>query len=80
MYHQQGQWAQAAQHYQTSLALCEQVGNRHGLAFAYDNLGQVYQKQGRTDEAMECLKKAVAILWEIGESRIVPEMWQSGVW
>ena len=62
------------------LGLWEQVGNRHGLAFAYDNLGQVYQKQGRTEEAMECLKKAVAILLEIGESKIVPELWQSGAW
>lgn len=77
---QQGEWARAAEHYETSLANSEKVGNRHGLAFTYDNLGQVYQKQGRTREAMECLKKAVAILFEIGESQIVPEMWQSGAW
>jgi class 3 adenylate cyclase/tetratricopeptide (TPR) repeat protein len=80
VFQQQGAWAQAAKHYETSLACSERVGNRHGLAFTYDNLGQVYQKQGRTQEAMECLKKAVTILFEMGESQIVPEMWQSGAW
>lgn len=77
---QQGDWEQAARHFETSLKRGEKVGNRHGLAFTYDNLGQVYQKLGRTPEAMECLKKAVTILFEIGESKIVPEMWQSGAW
>lgn len=77
---QQGEWEQAARHFETSLERGEKVGNRHGLAFTYDNLGQVYQKLGRTQEAMECLKKAVTLLFDIGESKIVPEMWQAGAW
>ncbi|MSP11560.1 MAG: tetratricopeptide repeat protein [Chloroflexi bacterium] len=73
---------EATAHFRRSLELCEKIGNRHGLARTYDNLGQVYMSQGRRDDAMDCLAKAVTILAEIGagESKIYREMWQSGAW
>ena len=44
--------------FEQCLTLFEQVGNLHGLACAYDNLGQVQMELGNEDEAMDCLSQA----------------------
>ncbi len=80
VFQEQGEYRIAAEHFRASILLCEKTGDRHGLAFALDNLGQVYQKTGESERAMECLKRAVTLLYELGESQIVPEMWQTGAW
>jgi tetratricopeptide (TPR) repeat protein len=81
-HHRRGDLDQAAAYFERGLEIFERIGNRHGLARSYDNLGQVYMDKEEREKAMDYLKKAVAILAEISvdKDEIEPEMWQSGAW
>jgi DNA-binding SARP family transcriptional activator/Tfp pilus assembly protein PilF len=65
-----------------ALALCERQGDRHRQAALENNLADLLQAEGRQDEAMEHLKRAVAIFAEVGgqADELQPEIWKLIEW
>ncbi len=65
-----------------ALELCERQGDRHRQAALENNLADLLRAEGRRDEAMEHLKRAVAIFADIGGRPGVPEpeIWKLVEW
>jgi len=65
-----------------ALALCERQGDRHRQAALENNLADLLRADGRREEAMEHLKRAVAIFADIGGGAGVPEpeIWKLVEW
>ena len=65
-----------------ALILCERQGDRHHQAALENNLADFLRAEGRQDDAMEHLKRAVAIFAEIGgqPDELRPEIWQLIEW
>jgi len=64
-----------------ALAECEALGDRHRTAALHNNLADILRAQGRTDESMRHLKRAVRLFSEIGESGTTePEVWKLVAW
>jgi tetratricopeptide (TPR) repeat protein len=57
----------AIEHYQSSLALKAQTGDRIGQAITHGNLGRTYQRSGRLVEAREHFEKDREISLEVGD-------------
>lgn len=57
-------WEQALAYYQRDLAICEQLGDQHGMGVSYLNLGEVYQRRPAPDWrlALHAYQQALAIL------------------
>ena len=62
--------------------MCVSIGDRHREAALRDQLAQVLHGLGRHDEAMEELKRAVAIFADIGVEggSIQTEVWRLSEW
>ncbi len=65
-----------------ALILCERVGDRHRQAALENNLSDLFHAEGRGDEAMDHLKRAVALFADIaGEpDEPEPEIWKLVEW
>jgi DNA-binding SARP family transcriptional activator len=64
-----------------ALAECEVLGDRHRTAALHNNLADILRAQGRKDESMRHLKRAVRIFSEVGESGTSePEVWKLVSW
>jgi tetratricopeptide (TPR) repeat protein len=65
-----------------ALALCERQGDRHRQAALENNLADLLRADGRADEGMEHLKRAVAIFADIGgqPDELRPEIWKLIEW
>jgi tetratricopeptide (TPR) repeat protein len=65
-----------------ALVLCERQGDRHRQAALENNLADLLRAEGRQDEAMEHLKRAVAIFAEVGglPDELQPEIWKLIEW
>ena len=65
-----------------ALVLCERQGDRHRQAALENNLADLLRADGRQDDAMEHLKRAVAIFAEIGgePGELEPEIWKLIEW
>lgn len=65
-----------------ALVLCERQGDRHRQAALENNLADLLRAEGRQDEAMEHLKRAVAIFAEVGgqPGELQPEIWKLIEW
>jgi DNA-binding SARP family transcriptional activator len=64
-----------------ALRLCSQRGDRHREAALENNIADLLRDAGRTDEAMEHLKRAVAGFAAIGEDAVAqPEIWKLVRW
>ena len=44
------------------------MADRHGQAHSLGNLGIVYERQARYDQALACLRESLAIRRELGDS------------
>jgi tetratricopeptide (TPR) repeat protein len=77
-----GELDQAARLTQRALALCVLEGDRHREAALHNNLADLMQKDGRSAEAMDHLKQAVAIFAEVGTAsgEMLPEIWKLVEW
>ena len=62
--------------------MCVAIGDRHREAALRDQLAQVLHGLGRHEEAMEELKRAVAIFADIGVEggSIQTEVWRLSEW
>ncbi len=72
-----GELEPAAELVRAALQLVEAQGDRHREAALRNNLADTLHRAGRDDEAMEELKRAVAIFAEVGAHEDEP---QPGVW
>jgi DNA-binding SARP family transcriptional activator len=65
-----------------ALVLCERQGDRHRQAALENNLADLLRAEGRHDEAMEHLKRAVSIFAEVGgrPDELQPEIWKLIEW
>jgi DNA-binding SARP family transcriptional activator/tetratricopeptide (TPR) repeat protein len=65
-----------------ALVLCERQGDRHRQAALENNLADLLQATGRPDDALEHLKRAVALFAEIGgpPGELEPEIWKLVEW
>jgi DNA-binding SARP family transcriptional activator/Tfp pilus assembly protein PilF len=65
-----------------ALALCERQGDRHRQAALENNLADLLRAEGRQEEAMGHLKRAVAIFAEVGgqPDELQPEIWKLTEW
>jgi tetratricopeptide (TPR) repeat protein len=65
-----------------ALMLCERQGDRHRQAALENNLADLLRAEGRQDEAMEHLKRAVTIFAEVGgpPDELQPEIWMLIEW
>jgi tetratricopeptide (TPR) repeat protein len=65
----------------TALELCSTQGDRHREAALHNNLADLLHAAGRPEQAMEQLKRAVAIFAEVGgEGEPQPEVWKLARW
>lgn len=65
-----------------ALVLCERLGDRHRQAALENNLADLLQGAGRRDEALDHLKRAVAIFADVGgrPGELEPEIWKLIEW
>ena len=76
-----GEIGRAGELTEQALAACEAVGDRHRTAALHNNLADILRAQGRKDEAMRHLKRAVRLFSEIGETGTTePEVWKLVGW
>ncbi|MDJ0600090.1 MAG: tetratricopeptide repeat protein [Crocosphaera sp.] len=66
-YQSLGQYQQAIQHHQQSLAIFIEIENRNGEESSYGNLGNAYFSLGKYQEAIEYYQQSLAITTEIGD-------------
>jgi DNA-binding SARP family transcriptional activator/tetratricopeptide (TPR) repeat protein len=66
----------------TAADRCRRMGERHLEAVVENNLADQLHAVGRTDEAMEHLKRAVAIFADVGGApgELKPEIWKLVAW
>lgn len=57
---------EALPHYESSLALFRETGDRTQEAACLNNISQIYHNWGRFDEALQTLEKSLAISREVG--------------
>jgi DNA-binding SARP family transcriptional activator len=77
-----GNRARAVELTREALVLCERQGDRHRQAALENNLADLLRAEGRQDEAMEHLKRAVTIFAEVGgqPGELQPEIWMLIEW
>src|SRR5207253_2384438 len=64
-----------------ALAECEELGDRHRTAALHNNLADILRAQGRKEDSMRHLKRAVRLFSEIGEAGTTePEVWKLVAW
>jgi tetratricopeptide (TPR) repeat protein len=78
----QEQLERAMSNYRQSQQLCIEIGHQHGLATALNNLSELYQRVGKTEEAWSCQEKAFEIYNRIGVdgTDVQPEVLKMQVW
>ncbi|UCF82148.1 MAG: AAA family ATPase [Desulfobacteraceae bacterium] len=59
----------AEQHFKRAIAFAKEVGTNNYLAMAYLDLGHLHKAKKRTDQARECISKAIE-LFEQGEAEV----------
>ena len=61
------EWDQAIEFYNKDLQISEKVGDIHGMAQTYNNLGLVYQYKGKWDQAIEFYNKSLEVFEKVGD-------------
>ncbi|MGD8545356.1 MAG: tetratricopeptide repeat protein [Candidatus Bathyarchaeota archaeon] len=69
IYWYRGELNQALEHYQQSLKIKEELGNRKGIADSLNNLGLVYWSKGELNQALEHYQQSLKINKEIGNKK-----------
>lgn len=63
----QGEYGRAREHYEQSLAILQELGNRAGVAGALHQLGMLHQLQGEYEWARGHYKQSLEIAQELGD-------------
>jgi len=77
-----GQLERAMNNYHQSQRLCTEIGHQHGLATVLNNISELYQQLGHTEEAWSYQKQAFEIYKRIGFDGLdlQPEVLKMQVW
>jgi tetratricopeptide (TPR) repeat protein len=62
-----GDWDGAIQYYEKSLKTFERLGDLHGMAQTYNNLGNVFYRKGDWDGAIQYYEKDLEISERLGD-------------
>ena len=57
----------AVEHYQRALDICNELGDRRGVASVSSNIGLVYKNSGNYPAALEHFHRALAVLEDLGD-------------
>ncbi len=68
----QGNYSEALDHYQKSLKIREEIGDKLGISKSLNNFGNIYQVQGDNIKALEYYQKSLMIKEEIGDKKGIP--------
>ena len=55
--------------YEKSLALCQEIRQRHGQGVFLNNIGKIYYAQSEQAKALACQEQSLSILQEIGDRK-----------
>ncbi|MEZ4772584.1 MAG: adenylate/guanylate cyclase domain-containing protein [Bacteroidia bacterium] len=66
-----GNYPQALEYFQKSLAIQEEPGDKKGIAKNLNNIGLIYMSQGNYPRALEYLQKSQAIKEELGDKKSI---------
>jgi len=72
-----GMWPEWAEWAQAGLQACERLGDSHGMAQTYNNLGVVYAKQGEWQRAIQLFQQALEITERLGDSQGMAETYNN---
>ncbi|MHA1968280.1 MAG: tetratricopeptide repeat protein [Candidatus Hodarchaeales archaeon] len=61
-----GDFNRALEHFQKSLALFEELNNKHDIAMSLRNIGVIYAEKGDLDKGLEYHQKALNLFREVG--------------
>ena len=61
------------ENYQKALEIKEKLGEKNGAALLYNNIGEVYQKQGKLNEALKYDSKGLSLALEIGAKDLIED-------
>ncbi|WP_458789459.1 CHAT domain-containing protein, partial [Adonisia turfae] len=73
IYDSQGDYIQALDYYQQSLAIRQDIGDRRGEGMMLNNIGGIYDSQGDYIQALDYYQQSLAIRQDIGDRRGVGE-------
>lgn len=65
--HTLGNYPRALEYFEMSLEIREELGDKHGVAFSLNNMGNIYAGQGNYLRALKYYEKALAIQEELGD-------------
>jgi len=65
VYADQGRWNEAIACYEKDLAICRELGDRHGEGKTLGNMANIYAQQGKLEKALEKATKALHIFEEL---------------
>jgi tetratricopeptide (TPR) repeat protein len=66
VHHDKGDLDKALEYYDRSLAIREELGDKYGMGYSLNNIGNVYYDKGDYKKAEEHLEKSLAMQKEIG--------------
>jgi tetratricopeptide (TPR) repeat protein len=66
VYADKGEWDRAIEMYERSLEIDERVGDVHGMASTWTNIGLVYLQTDRAEEAKPLLAQAYLVFAQLG--------------
>ena len=69
MYANKGEWNKAIEYYEKSLRTKEKLGDVHGIAQTYNNLGLVYANKGEWNKAIEYYEKSLETFEKLGDKQ-----------
>ena len=56
-------------YFNQKVKLSEELGDKKGISDAIGNIGSIYQKMGKFQEALDCSKKQLKLAKELGDKR-----------
>ncbi len=69
LYQARGLYTEALAHYEETLQIRERLGDQQGLAYSYNNTGNIHHDQGQYAEALAYHQKALQIKERIGDQQ-----------
>ena len=77
MYARKGEWNEAIKYHERSLETKEKLGDVHGMAQTYGNLGSVYYRKCQWNKAIVYYEKSLKISEKLGDIYGMALTWES---
>ena len=68
IYMDQVNYEQALEYYDKNLKICQEIGDKSGMASSYNNIGIIYHEQGNYEQALAYYQKILKIYLEIADN------------